>query len=48
MGGRPFMKRMAIIWFLESLFGSQRKRPDCTLLMIIAGILLATLMLVLR
>jgi hypothetical protein len=48
MGGRPFMKRMAMIWLVESLFGSPRKHPDWTLLMVIAGIGLATLMLVIR
>jgi hypothetical protein len=42
------MKRMAIIWLAESLFGSPRKRPDWTLLMVVAGIALATLMLVIR
>lgn len=42
------MKRMAIVWFVESLLGSPRKRPDWTLLMISAGIAMAVLMLVLR
>ena len=42
------MKRMAMIWLVESLFGSPRKRPDWTLLMVIAGIALAALMLVIR
>ncbi|WP_298252901.1 hypothetical protein [Bradyrhizobium sp.] len=42
------MKRMAIVWFVESLFGSPRKRPDWTLLMVFAGIAMALLMIVLR
>jgi hypothetical protein len=42
------MKRMAIVWFVESLFGSPRKRPDWTLLMVFAGIAMAVLMVVLR
>ena len=42
------MKRMAIVWLVESLFGSQRKRADWTLPMIFAGIAIALLMLVLR
>jgi hypothetical protein len=42
------MKRMAIIWFVESLFGSPRKRPDLTLLMVFAGIVIALLMLAMR
>lgn len=42
------MKRMAIVWFVECLFGSPRKRPDWTLLMVFAGIAMAVLMVVLR
>ena len=42
------MKRMAIIWFVESLFGSPHKPPDWTLLMVFAGIAIALLMLVMR
>jgi hypothetical protein len=42
------MKRMVIIWFVESLFGSPRKRPDWTLLMVFTGIAIASLMLALR
>jgi hypothetical protein len=42
------MKRMAIVWLVESLFGSPRKRPDWTLLMVFAGIAMAVLMLALR
>jgi hypothetical protein len=46
--GQTLMKRMAIVWLVESLFGSSRKRPDWTLLMIFAGIAIALLMLALR
>jgi len=42
------MKRMAIFWFVKSLFGSRRKRPDGTLLMVVLGIAIALLMLALR
>lgn len=42
------MKRMAMIWFVESLFGSPRRRPDWTLLMVFAGIAMAILMIALR
>jgi hypothetical protein len=42
------MKRMAIVWLVESLFGSRRKRADWTLLMVFAGIAIALLMLALR
>jgi hypothetical protein len=42
------MKRIAIVWFIESLFGSSRKRPDWTLLMAIVGLAIALLMLALR
>ncbi len=42
------MKRMAIVWLVESLFGSPRKRPDWDLLLVFAGIAMAVLMLVLR
>jgi hypothetical protein len=42
------MKRMAIAWLIESLLGSQRKRPDWTLVMFFAGIALILLMLALR
>jgi hypothetical protein len=42
------MKRMAIIWFVESVFGSPRKRPDWTLLMVFAGIAITLLMLAVR
>lgn len=42
------MKRMAILWFIESLLGSPRKRRDWTLLMVVAGIAVALLMLALR
>jgi hypothetical protein len=48
MKGRLIMKRMAIVWFVESLFGSQRKRPDWTLLMIFAGLAIALLLLLAR
>jgi hypothetical protein len=41
------MKRIAIVWFIESLFGSSRKRPDWTLPIAVAGIAIAVLMLVL-
>jgi hypothetical protein len=46
--GRPFMKRIAIVWLVESLFGSPRRRADWTLLMVFAGIAIALLMLALR
>jgi len=42
------MKRMAILWFVESLLGSPRKQPDWTLLMVVIGVAIALLMLVLR
>jgi len=42
------MKRMAIVWFVETLFGSPRKRPDWAMLMVFAGICIALLMLLLR
>jgi hypothetical protein len=42
------MKRMAIIWFVEALLGSPRKRPDWTLLMVVAGVAIALLMLAMR
>ena len=42
------MKRMAIVWFVESLLGSPRKRPDWAKLMIFAGTCIALLMLALR
>jgi hypothetical protein len=42
------MKRVAIIWFVGSLFDSSRKRPDWTLLMILGGIAIALLMVALR
>lgn len=42
------MKQMAIVWIVESLFGSPRKRPDWAMLMLIAGICMALLMLMLR
>ena len=42
------MKRLAIVWFIESLFGSPRRRPDWTLLMVLTGIAIALLMLALR
>ena len=42
------MKRLAIVWLVESLFGSPRKRPDPTLLLIFAGLAMAALMIVLR
>ena len=42
------MKRMAIVWFIESMFGSPRKRPDWSLLMVFTGIGIALLMLALR
>jgi hypothetical protein len=42
------MKRMAIVWFVESLFGSPRKRADWDLLLVFAGIAMAALMIVLR
>jgi hypothetical protein len=48
MTGRPFMRPAAIVWFLQSLFGSPRKRPNWTLLMVFAGIAIALLMLALR
>lgn len=41
------MKRMAIVWLVESLFGSPRRRADWTLLMVLAGIAIALLMLAL-
>jgi hypothetical protein len=44
----PLIKRIAIVWFVETLFGSPRKRPDWTLLMVFAGIAIALLMLALR
>jgi uncharacterized membrane protein YjjP (DUF1212 family) len=42
------MKRMAIVWFVESLFRSPRNHPDWVVLMIVAGIAIALLMLLLR
>jgi hypothetical protein len=42
------MKRMAVIWLVESLFGSPRRRPDWSLLMFSVGIAIAVLMLALR
>jgi hypothetical protein len=48
MRGRLFVKRVAIIWFIESLFGPVRKRPNWALLMALAGITMALLMLMLR
>jgi hypothetical protein len=42
------MKRMAIVWLVETLFVSPRKRPDWTRLMAFAGIAIALLMLALR
>jgi hypothetical protein len=42
------MKRMAIVWLVESLLGSSRKRADWTLLMVFAGIAIVVLMLALR
>ncbi|WP_426408514.1 hypothetical protein [Bradyrhizobium ganzhouense] len=48
MSGHPFMKRMAIVRFIETLFGSPRKRPDWTLPIAVAGIAIALLMLALR
>jgi hypothetical protein len=42
------MKRMAIVWLVESLFGSPRRRADWKLLMVLAGIAIALLMLALR
>lgn len=43
------MRRMTIVvWFVESLFGSRRRRPDWTLLMVVAGITIALLMLAIR
>jgi hypothetical protein len=42
------MKRMAIVWFVESLFGSPGKRPSWDLLLVCAGIAMAALMIVLR
>jgi hypothetical protein len=35
---KPFTKRMAIVWLVESLINSPRKRPDWTLLLVFAGI----------
>jgi hypothetical protein len=42
------MKRMAIAWLVETLFGSPRKRADWTLLMVFAGVAITLLMLALR
>ena len=42
------MKRMAIVWFIESLFGSPRKQIDWTLVMAVSGIAIAILMIALR
>jgi hypothetical protein len=39
------MKRMAIFLFVESLFGSPRKRVDWTMLMVFGGIAIALLLL---
>ena len=39
---------MAIVWFIESLFGSPRKRVDWTLVMAVTGIAIALLMIALR
>jgi hypothetical protein len=44
----PLVKRIAIAWFVESLFGPPHKRPDWTLLMIFTGIAIVLLMLGLR
>lgn len=42
------MKRMAIVWLMESLFGSPRKRADWDLLLVFAGLVMAALLIVLR
>jgi hypothetical protein len=42
------MKRMAIVWFVESLFGSPRRLPDWTLLMVFTGLGIALLLFALR
>lgn len=42
------MKRMAIVRFVESLFGTPHKRPDWTLVMVFTGIGIALLMFALR
>lgn len=42
------MKRMAIVWLVQSVFGLPRKRPDLTLPMSLAAIAIALLMLTLR
>jgi hypothetical protein len=42
------MKRMALVWFVQSLLGPSRKRPDWTLLMVVAGIAMALMMIGLR
>jgi hypothetical protein len=42
------MKRMAIFFFVNSLFASPRKCPDWSRLMVFARILIALLMLALR
>jgi hypothetical protein len=34
------MKRMAIFWFVESLFGSRQKRTDWSLTLTLVGIAL--------
>ena len=48
MRGRPFMKPMAILWLIGSLFGSPRKRSAWTQLMVFTGTAITLLMLALR
>jgi hypothetical protein len=39
---------MVILWLVESLFGSPRKRPDWSLPLMVAGIAMTLLILALR
>ncbi len=42
------MKRMAVVWLVESLLGARRRSPEWSLLIVFVGIAIALLMLALR
>jgi hypothetical protein len=42
------MKRLAIVWLIESLFGSERKRPDWSMVIFVAGIAIIVVMIIMR
>jgi hypothetical protein len=44
----PPMKRLAIVWLIESLFGSERKRPDWSMVIFVAGIAIIVVMIIMR